>query len=176
MKMKKILVLAIAALPLFAFAQDKKETVQKSDAKTTEKPVLTNPENIFIELVVTQGPVGSIIKADVGRESITTLSDKELVKQLGELRTTSFSNMPDALNFLASIGFKYQNSYIVYDKDGKAETHLVFEKRINKKPAGDGTSKPARPERPAVDTKGEGKPTDTKPTEKKPAPKPVEKK
>ena len=70
MKMKKILVLAIAALPLFAFAQDKKETVQKSDAKTTEKPVLTNPENIFIELVVTQGPVGSVIKADVGRESI----------------------------------------------------------------------------------------------------------
>ena len=174
--MKKIIVLAIAALPLFAFAQDKKETVQGSDAKTTEKPVLSNPENIFIELVITQGPVGSVIKADVGRETLAGLSDKELVKQLGELRTTPFSNMPDALNFLASIGFKYQNSYIVYDKDGKAETHLVFEKRINKKPAGDGSTKPARPERPAVDTKGESKPSDTKPTEKKPAPKPTEKK
>lgn len=174
--MKKILVLAIAALPLFAFAQDKKETVQGSEVKPSEKPVLSNPENIFIELVVTQGPVGSVIKADVGRESIASLSDKELVKQLGELRTTSFSNMPDALNFLAGIGFKFQNSYIIYDKDGKPETHLVFEKRINKKPAGDGAAKPARPERPAAETKGDAKPSDTKPTEKKPAPKPVEKK
>jgi len=170
--MKKIIVLAFTILPFFAFAQDNKETVQGTMPKGNERSLLSNPENLFIELVVTQGPVGSVIKADVGRESVASLNDKELIKQLGELRASSFNNMPDALNFLASIGFKYQNSYIVYDKDGKAETHLVFEKRLNKK-TGEGNTKPARP---STESKGEMKPTDTKTTDKKPAPKPTEKK
>lgn len=173
--MKKIIVLFIAALPFFAMAQDKKETAAApaTATKANDKPVLTNPEVIFMELIVSQGPMGSVIKADIGREIVSTLTDKEVIKQLGDLRTMSFSNMPDAMNYLATIGFKYQSTYVTYDKEGKADSHLVFEKRLTKRPMGDGGAKPVRPEKPA----GEVKPNlETKPADKKPAPKTEEKK
>ncbi len=173
--MKKIIMIALAALPVFAMAQDKKEAPQAAttSTKTNDKPVLTNPEAIFIELVITQGPVGSMIKADVGREVIASLTDKELVKQLGDIRSMQFNNMPDAMNYLSSNGYKYQNTYVTYDKDNKPETHIVFEKRLMKRPSSDGGAKPGKPERPAT----EMKPADnTKPADKKPTPKPEEKK
>ncbi len=171
--MKKIIVLAIAALPLFVMAQDKKETAPTTSTKATEKPALNNPEMIFMELVVAQGPTGTVIKADVGRDIISSLTDKELIKQLNDVRAMTFSNMPDAMNYLASIGFKYQSTYVTYDKDGKADSHLVFEKRIMKRPMPDGGARPPRPEKPT----GESKPAlETKPMDKKPVQKVEEKK
>ncbi|MFN0033282.1 MAG: hypothetical protein ACKVOR_14060 [Flavobacteriales bacterium] len=165
--MKRMIVFAIAALPLFAMAQDKKEPVPTTSAtKTNDKPAITNPETIFMELIVSQGPVGSVIKADIGRDIVSSLTDKELVKQLSELRTMSFSSMPDAMNYLASIGFKYVSTYVTYDKEGKADSHLVFEKRLSKRPPAEGGTKPAKPEKPDAGSKPS---LETKPTEKKPA-------
>ncbi len=174
--MKKLFVLAIAALPLFAVAQDKKETgaapVPAAATKGNEKPMVTNPESIFIELVVSQGPTGTVIKSDIGRDMVSTLGDKELVKQLSEVRTMTFANMPDAFNYLASIGFKYISTYTTYDKDNKMDSHLIFEKRLNKRPTADGGARPAKPERPAAEVKPAA---ETKPVDKKPAPKEIKK-
>jgi hypothetical protein len=174
--MKKLFVLAIAALPLFAVAQDKKETgtspAPATATKGNEKPLVTNPESVFIELIVTQGPTGTIIKTDIGREMVSTLNDKELVKQMSEIRTMTFANMPDAFNYLAGIGFKYISTYTTYDKDNKMDSHLIFEKRLNKRPAMDGGARPPKPERPAAEVKPAA---ETKPVDKKPAPKEIKK-
>jgi hypothetical protein len=174
--MKKMLILALAALPLFGIAQDKEKqgtTTTTAPAKTQEnKFAIENPEVIFVELVVSTAPNGTTaIRADFGREILTALSDKDLVKQLTELRSMSFPSMPDAMNYLANQGFKFQQNYTFSDKDGKQENHFVFEKRMPRKGAADGSAKPNRPERP----EGTKPSTETKPADKTPSAKPVEK-
>jgi hypothetical protein len=180
-QMKKVIILALAALPLFSIAQDKERpatatTPAGTQAKQNEnKFAIENPEVIFLELVVGTNSAGAqTIKVDFGREIISSLTDKELAKQLTELRTTAFPTVPDGMNYLASKGYKLQQNYQTADKEGKIETHFVFEKRMaRKQTSGDGVAKP-RPERP---TEGQPKPAaTTRPVEKTPATKPDEKK
>jgi hypothetical protein len=166
--MKKLIVLAMAALPMFAMAQEKEKTADKPAAKPEiQRPVTPgNPESIFIELIIAQTSVGSKIKADFGRELLTNVTDKELIQTLSELRNKEFMTMPDAMNALGLEGFKFVTNYTTKDKDNKEEVHMVFEKRMMKKPAGG-----ARPE-----GRPEPKPAEVRPTdEKKPTAKPAEK-
>lgn len=171
--MKKLLMLAIAALPFFANAQDKGTVAATTAPKPNEnKFAIENPEVIFVELIAGTNSAGAlVIKADFGREILSGLSDKELAKQLSELRSTTFPSMPDAMNYLASLGYKLQQNYVIADKDGKNETHFIYEKRLPRKPADGAQGKP-RPERPA----GEKPATDVKPADKAPAAKPSERK
>jgi Skp family chaperone for outer membrane proteins len=177
--MKKIILLAFAAIPLFSIAQDKERPAVTTSAAQTKpndnKFAIENPEVIFIELVVGTNSAGAqTIKADFGREILTSLSDKELAKQLTEMRTMAFPSVPDAMNYLASQGYKLQQNYQTTDKEGKVDTHFLFEKRMARKQGGgDGVAKP-RPERP---TEGQTKPAaTTRPAERTPATKPDEKK
>lgn len=171
--MKKLLMIALAALPFFANAQDKGTVAATSAPKPNEnKFAIENPEVIFVELISSTNSAGAqVIKADFGREILSALSDKELAKQLTELRSTTFPSMPDAMNYLASMGYKLQQNYVVTDKDGKTETHFVYEKRLPRKPADGAQGKP-RPERPTGDKPA----TDVKPADKAPAAKPADRK
>jgi hypothetical protein len=167
--MKKLMILALAAMPFLASAQDKPATTAAAKPQES-KFAVANPETIFLELVIENNAMGgSLIRVDFGRDLLASIQDKELAKQLSELRTANFTNVPDAMNYLASIGFKYSSTYPTFDKDNKTQTHLVFEKRLPRKPNGEGQPKPNRPE---------VKPADIKPgaTDQKPAPKPADKK
>lgn len=168
--MKKLVVLAMAALPMFAMAQEKEKTNATPPAKPEiQRPNSANgPESIFIELIITQTNVGNKIKTEFGREMMSTLNDKELVQALSEMRNADYATIPDAMNALGMQGFKFVTNYTVKDKDGKDEVHMVFEKRMMKKPnAGKPEGRPERPERP------EAKPA-VQP-ESKPASKPSDK-
>lgn len=147
--MKKLIIYALLALPLISQSQDK-GTAQPATKTTDNKFALENPELIYLDLVISSNSVGgSTIRADYGKEISTSMTDKETAKQLMDLRTTQFPSTPDAMNYLASIGFKYLDTYSVSDKEGKPETHILFEKRIMKRPNPNAT----RPERPTEGTK-----------------------
>ena len=168
-EMKKLIVMALAALPMCAMAQDKGKTSDNAPVKPeVQRPVTTNnPESIFIELIVAQTNVGNKIKMDYGRELLSNVNDKELVQTLSDMRNTDFQTMPDAMNYLAVQGFKFVTNYTLKDKDGKDELHIVFEKRMMKKP---GSGRPeGRPDAKPAEVRPETKPASkpaTKPTEK----------
>jgi hypothetical protein len=130
--MKKFVIIALMALPTLAFAQDKTGTVAPAAKPQENKFAIANPEIIFLELIIGTNPAGvQTIRADFGREILASLSDKELIKQLSEMRSLVFPTVPDAINYLSSLGYKFQQNYVTYDKENKPEaTHMVFEKRM----------------------------------------------
>ncbi len=130
--MKKFVMIALMALPVLASAQDKTAAVAPAAKQQENKFAITNPEIIFLELIIGTNPAGAqTIRADFGREILASLSDKELIKQLSEMRSMVFPTVPDAMNYLSSLGYKFQQNYVTYDKENKPEaTHMVFEKRM----------------------------------------------
>jgi hypothetical protein len=152
--MKKLIVLAFAALPLMFIAQEK-------PVSATEKP--NRPaagemrpggggETIYSELIINKSANGdNAIRADFGKDAIATISDKETLKQIGDLRSANFTNVPDALNKMSTAGFRYQQNYTIQDKEGRNEVHMVFEKRVMSRP--EGGAKPNPSAKPAPDAK-----------------------
>ncbi|MFN5294869.1 MAG: hypothetical protein ACK5BL_05020 [Flavobacteriales bacterium] len=147
--MKKFVMIALMAMPVLAFAQDKTTAVAPAAKAPENKFAIANPEIIFLELIISTNPAGAqTIRADFGREILASLSDKELIKQLSEMRSLVFPTVPDAMNYLSSLGYKFQQNYVTYDKENKPDaTHMVFEKRMPRrqpeaKPRPDG-AKPA---------------------------------
>lgn len=170
--MKKLIILALAAMPFFATAQERTTTGTVATAAKTgdNKFAIENPEVIFVELISSMNSAGvQTVKADFGRELVSALADKELSKQLMELRTLSYPTLPDAMNYIATLGFKFQQNYESRDKEGKVDTHFVYEKRLPRKPGADVNTKP-RPERPVTDRPN----TEVKPDDKTPQTRPVE--
>jgi len=141
--MKKMMIVAMMALPFVALAQDKGTAIAPAAKAADNKFAISNPEVIFVELILGTNPAGAqTIRADFGREILAGLSDKELIKQLSEMRSMVFPSVPDAMNLLVSQGYKFQQNYVSYDKEGKPEsTHMVFEKRMARR-APEGGAKP----------------------------------
>ena len=151
--MKKFVLIALMAMPVLVSAQDKTAAIAPANKPQESKFAISNPEIIFLELIISTNPAGAqTIRADFGREILSSLSDKELIKQLAEMRSVVFPTVPDAMNYLTSLGYKFQQNYVTYDKENKPEaTHMVFEKRMPRrqmeakprpegsKPAEDGT-------------------------------------
>ena len=176
--MKKIILLALFVAPLFAAAQTKNTTVSpdKSTAPppvgnyTAKEPVgrskyaVFNPETFFIELIMMDMTNGVNIRVDYGRELLTGITDKELVAQLTDLRTAGFNNVPDAMNYLTNIGFRYLDNYTL-NVNNKSEMHLIFERHLTKK-GGNGVQ--TTTERPVAPTppKGEKPLAPVKPSQK----------
>jgi hypothetical protein len=135
--MKNLVMIALLALPVLASAQDKKETAAPAAKQQESKFAIANPEIIFLELVISVNPAGvQTIRADFGREILIGLTDKELIKQLTEMRSLVFPTVPDAMNYLSSLGYKFQQNYVTYDKENKPDaTHMVFEKRMPRRQA-----------------------------------------
>lgn len=167
--MKKLVVLAMAALPMFAMAQEKEKTnTTPTPRPEIQRPNSANgPESIFIELIISQTNLGNKIKTDFGRELMTNINDKEVVQALSEMRNAEYATMPDAMNALGTQGFKFVTNYTVKDKEGKDEVHMVFEKRMMKKPNAGSGNPEGRPQRPdaKVPAQPESKPA-TKPADK----------
>jgi hypothetical protein len=130
--MKKFVMIALMAMPVLANAQDKTAAVAPAAKSQENRFAIANPEIIFLELIISTNPAGvQTIRADYGREILAGLSDKELIKQLSEMRSLVFPTVPDAMNYLSSLGYKHQQNYMTYDKEGRPEaTHMVFEKRM----------------------------------------------
>lgn len=151
--MRKLICIALAALPFLMTAQD--------SPAGAEKPNRPNPsemrpggggETIYSELVISKSPNGdNAIRADFGKDAVSGLTDKETLKQIGELRSSNYSNVPDALNRMSAAGFRYQQNYTVQDKEGRNEVHMVFEKRVISRP--DGAAKPNPSAKPSPDVK-----------------------
>jgi hypothetical protein len=130
--MKKLFIAALLAMPVLVSAQDKGAAVAPASKTPENKFAIANPEVLFVELILSTNPAGvQTIRADFGREILAGLSDKEMIKQLSDMRSTVFPSVPDAMNYLASQGYKFQQNYVTYDKENKPEaTHMVFEKRM----------------------------------------------
>jgi TfoX/Sxy family transcriptional regulator of competence genes len=177
--MKKIILMALIAAPIWAGAQTTKpaeKVTGKQEVKDLTPPsstagsksTVTSPESIFAELIVSENQMGGIvIRVDFGRDVLAGIEDKELMMKIKEAREIQFVAVPDALTYMNSLGFKFVTSYAITSKT--TETHMVLEKRMARK--GDngkgGQSGAERPERP------EGSKPTTGTGDKKPAPSPV---
>ena len=141
--MKNFVIIAMLAMPVIAIAQDKKVAATPPAKQQESKFAIANPEIIFLELIIGVNPAGvQTIRADFGREILVGLTDKELIKQLTEMRSMVFPTVPDAMNYLSSLGYKFQQNYVTYDKENKPDaTHMVFEKRMPRRQA-DGKPRP----------------------------------
>ncbi len=172
--MKKILMIALLCTPFLSFSQDKTPDSAKSPAKdgagatagkTPAGPKEYTPEVMYGELITFENNGRMSIRMDFGRDLQTNLKDKELIGLIDALRETSFTNIPDAINYLSAQGFRLINSYN-FVNSGRTETHFLFEKRLVKAPGTDnigGVQKPPAnptPRDPAV------RPTETKPAGK----------
>jgi|GEM_PF-3089026 len=141
--MKKVLIMAIFAMPLMVFAQGKTAAAEtKKESKQME--AVKDPQVIYMELQITESTAGGAnIRFDVGKEQISGISDKELLVKLAEMRSMVVSNVPDAMTYLAANGFLFMSSYSLNFKD-RSETHLVFERDMVRR-----KERPVTPEAPA---------------------------
>jgi hypothetical protein len=129
--MKHILLMGLFLLPMLGFSQAKE---QPKDGKVENKFAIVNPEIIYLELIIGTNSVGAqTIRVDFGREIMNTMNDKDVAKQLADMRSLSFPTVPDAMNYLASLGYRFQQNYQTFDKEGKVDTHIVYEKRLAKR-------------------------------------------
>lgn len=144
---KKFVMMCLIAAPFAAFSQaklspasDKQESPKKTEmgAPSSDKA----PEALYGEIIITTNNMGgTVIRLEFGKEAMTQLEDKELITAIGEARKRQFTNVPDALTFMNTLGYKYLSSY-TFGEGAKGETHLVLENRLNAK-------KGERPGRPA---------------------------
>jgi hypothetical protein len=157
--MKKILIIAMLALPVAGFSQAQ---LTKGDAAATEqrkqaRPNMESVEAIYVELVVSSNEKeGQTIRTQMASDAIEKTTDKESAIQLKELSDKAYKTVPDAMADLASMNFKFVTSYQLTGKDGKPTAHLVFEKRALGKAA-----------REAMDRQIPQKPTATPPAKTK---------
>jgi hypothetical protein len=152
--MRKLICIVWAALPLMLAAQETPAGAEKPNrpAPSEMRPGGGGGETIYSELVISKSPNGdNSIRADFGKDVISGLTDKETLKQIGELRSSNYTNVPDALNKMTTAGFRYQQNYTVQDKEGRNEVHMVFEKRVISRPEGGAKPNPAA--KPAPDAK-----------------------
>lgn len=165
--MKKIAMFVMIAAPVAAFSQTRlsaTQTDKQDPSKKTEMTAATNPETpevIFGEIIITQNTMGgSVIRLEFGKEGMSSLEDKALIEQIGEARKRQFSNVPDALTFMATLGYKYVSSYTI-GEGAKGETHLILEYRIKSKRQERNAGKPVERqntgEKPVVNDKAPAK-------------------
>lgn len=183
--MKKIILMAMIAAPIWAGAQTKASDKSESKGTKTEtkevpapsdkgkeapasKATVTSPESIFAEIIVTQNAAGgTVIRLDFGRETTTGIDDKELIEKMRVARELTFQTIPDAMTYMNNIGFKLLSSYNM-SVNGKDEVHLILEKRMARKGGQKGEGGPERPgagAKPSGDEKNPA-PTPTKPNKK----------
>jgi hypothetical protein len=130
--MKKILIIAMLALPVAGFSQAQ---LTKSDAPAVEqrkqaRPNMESVEAIYVELIVTNNEKeGQTIRTQIANEAMEKITDKDSVVKLKERTDKGYKTVPDAMADLASKHFKFVTSYQLTGKDGKPTAHLIFEKR-----------------------------------------------
>ncbi|HEY8403906.1 MAG TPA: hypothetical protein VIK71_04800 [Flavobacteriales bacterium] len=149
--MKKILILAMLALPVAGFSQAQLTKPDGADPKVRQaRPNIESVEAIYVEIVVSNNEKeGQVIRTQIASEAFEKVTDKESIVQLKELSDKSYKTVPDAMADLASKHFKFVTSYQLVGKDGKPTAHLIFEKRALGKSAREEMERQTAP-RPAV--------------------------
>jgi hypothetical protein len=180
--MKKIILMALIAAPIWASAQTTKpaeKVTTKPEMKEIpgtpgemNKTTVKSPESVFAEIIISENPMGGqVIRIDFGRDALAGVEDKEFVQKIKEARELQFTTVPDVLTYMNSMGFKFITSYAMKGNNKVDETHMVLEKRMARKgeagkggAAGNGAERPERPE---------GSKPSTGTGDKKPSPSPV---
>lgn len=152
--------IALMALPVAGFTQAQLTAADPS--KTATKPARPNSESveaIYVELVTSfNEKEGQVIEVHFGQEAFDKITDKESLVQLKDLSGKQFKSVPDAMAHLASLNFKYLDTYTIPGKDGKNQAHLIFEKRT----LGRAAREDMREKQPNVRTAEPAKPADSK--------------
>ncbi len=162
--MKKVVLIALFAVPVAFSAQTKDGAAVTAPAKKESQgtPAPESPQAVIAELIITENTGGgTTMRFDVGKSQPSYFSDKELVQQLAEMRGYQVYNVPDAMSYLLSVGFRYIDTYQVTLKE-RSETHLIFQKDVRRtKESGDAT-KPAATTRPPASNPRVNAPTPQK--------------
>jgi hypothetical protein len=148
--MKKVLLIALLALPVALSAQTKgvATTTPTPQKESKNMPQPKDAQNAFVELIISENTAGgATMRFDVGKEQPSYFADKELIQQLAEMRGFQVANTPDAFSYLMSIGFRFIDSYQVKLGD-RQETHLIFQRDIRRGKETAPATKPAESTRP----------------------------
>lgn len=125
--MKKLIVMMLLALPLFAMAQ-RPEKVTKGvsgDAEMTVAPLL------YCEIYVVEQQNRDIIRVIFDNNTGTLIQDKELRVELDNLRKMHFESVLHAVNILSALGWSLSESFQMEKRNG-VETHILFSKPVPK--------------------------------------------
>lgn len=96
-------------------------------------PLQKDAPYTFVELVIAEGTSGSTqLRLDFGREQLKNITDKELLHQIEESSAYYIGSVPDAMNYLKSLGYSYVTTYST-NFGGKVETRLVFERDLSRR-------------------------------------------
>jgi len=147
--MKKVLLIALLALPFALTAQTKGGATPAAPAQRENKnmPAPKEAQTVIVELVITENTAGGVsMRFDAGKEQPSYFQDKELVQQLADMRSYAVYSAPDAFNYLQSLGFRYIDSYQL-PLNGRQETHLIFQRDLRRGREGGEATKPAEPPR-----------------------------
>jgi len=132
MIMKYLLVCTLLWLPFAAISQNK--SVQSPTGKELKPlPLPKEAPALYMELILSEATGGGQrIRMDFGKEQLRNFSDRELVAQYEETANYFIASVPDAMQFLKSLGFLFVSEYHVMES-GKMETHLVFERDLSRR-------------------------------------------
>lgn len=148
--MKKLMMILLLAAPVALLAQGTKPATPAQPGKPGEpgkEGARFVPESVFADIIVvttnSNGNVNTNIRVDFGKEIYDLLTDKDLLQQITAIRSMNFSSVPDAVNYLNSVGFRFVTNYTTNGSLG-TDTHILMEKRIVKR-GQDPSSTPQRP-------------------------------
>ncbi len=117
--MKKLIVLMVVALPLFAAAQT-------STSMQTAKGGKMLP-NFYGEILVTQQQNRDVVRIMFDPIASRMVTEKTIRDEMEQLRTRSFTSLLEAMNVLSAMGWSIGTSYEMERRDGE-ELHVVFSK------------------------------------------------
>ncbi len=129
--MKKVVMIALMALPIAGFSQAQISRADNTDGRR-EMRQNSEPsvEAIYVEVVTSMSDKeGQTVHIEISSSLMESLTDKEAIVQLKDLSGKSFATVPDAMAFLAGQNFKFVTSYQLPDKMGRNSAHILMEKR-----------------------------------------------
>lgn len=123
--MKKIFLLMMLLAPISIFAQkDAQGGLYKDDTSRNNSEIY-----LTMSLNENQGQVN--VKLDFGKVITEVVTDKMLLLEIEELRKMRFEGVVEAMNTLASYGWKIEETYTVETRTG-ALTFIVFAKEVDR--------------------------------------------
>jgi hypothetical protein len=127
--MKKMILLLGLLVPAAVWAQTK--TPGQEPKKSLPLPIARDAGKLYMQLVLAETTSGSTsIRMDFGRDQLRAISDKDFLTLVEESSSYVVNSVPDAMNYLNSIGFQYVDSYPVSFRD-RSETRLISKRKSN---------------------------------------------
>jgi hypothetical protein len=128
--MKKLIVLAMLALPVMAFSQERGGAVPPSNKVLN----YSNNSEIYAEVVMSYGQGRGTCRIEMGESYKETITDKTELAAIASISELRFTNLADVLNAMNSIGFAVVGSYTVPGRAG-TDAHVILEKTMKRRPS-----------------------------------------